>query len=132
MSMYRPGRQVLPSTAVRTQSRHPTSQKCCFLCSQIGHFAKNCPDANKNNDNSKNDTKAHQSTEFAPQNKANNTGGAGKSKSERTVSNVTTLDNEVTFPQSALHQQFYFVSWNSIHQLIKLASRPPLCVGVGK
>ena len=43
----------------------------------------NCSDANRNDDNGKNDTKARQSTELAPQTKANNTGGAGKIKSEQ-------------------------------------------------
>ena len=72
-------RQTGPSTAIRAQGRHSTNQKRCFLCYQIRHFAKNCPDSNKNDESGRNDTKIRQSVESAPQPKANSLGGAGKS-----------------------------------------------------
>ena len=53
------------------------------MCNQIGHFAKNCPDSNKNDDSGKNDTKTLQSVELPPQPKATSSGGAGKSRGDQ-------------------------------------------------
>ena len=113
-------RQTGPSTVIRAHK----------ISNQIGHFAKNCPVADKmtvakmTKRNVRVLNQCHKLRQVTQVLQA-------KVKVNRTMLSAISVDNEVTFPPSA-HHQLCFVSWNSSHQFINLAQRQPLCVGVDK